>query len=202
MKFKEYYKTTKDTTNSCIKICGVIFTSIYVIIAIGTGYKNQSIIDSLEIFVLCFVLGNAFGLFIWLLAITASYSQTKNTIRNFNSIPENIQKEFGFKLFVKPQNPKYNYMELDIICVDKENPISLDFEKKFVSITLRTDLRNVDNFQKRFMEIGKKYKKQRISLTGFGLRKSIKRKDWNEITQSGVYNIIDNLKEVSKDEGV
>ena len=81
MNFREYFKLTKETSKNCLKICGVIFTSIYAIIALITGYKNVSFADSIEIFVLCFLLGNGFGLLIWALAITSSYGQIKSMIK-------------------------------------------------------------------------------------------------------------------------
>lgn len=202
MNFRDYYKLTKETTNSCLKICGVIFTSIYAIIAVIIGYKNESFVDSIEIFVLCFLLGNGFGLFIWVLAITSAYGQTKSMIKFFNSIPNEVKEKFGLSLIAKPQNSKYNYLQLEIVDSKSENPYIFNFDKEFVWIAIINDLRTVENFQKRMIEIQKKYKKERIVLTGWGLRKNIKWKDWKGISNEEINQIFEILRTISIEENL
>lgn len=98
MNFKRYYRLTKATTLNCFKICGIIFTAICVVIAIISGYKNKSVVDSFEIFGLCFLLGNGFGLFIWFLAITSAYSQVRMVTKFYESIPKKTRERFNLKL--------------------------------------------------------------------------------------------------------
>jgi hypothetical protein len=180
----------------------VIFTSIYAVIAIITGYKNESFVDSIEIFALCFLLGNGFGLFIWVLAITSAYGQTKSMTKFFNSIPNEVKEKFGLSLIAKPQNRKYNYLQLEIVDTKSENPFIINFDKEFVWIAIINDLRNVENFQKRMIEIQRKFKKERIVLTGWGLQKNIKWKDWKGISSEEIIQIFEKLRTISLEENL
>lgn len=202
MNFREYFKLTKETSKNCLKVCGVIFTSIYAIIALITGYKNESFADSIEIFVLCFLLGNGFGLFIWALAITSSYGQIKSMIKFFNSIPHEVKERLGLRLIAKPQNPKYHYLQLEIVDTISDNPFIFNFDKESVWMAIVNNLRMVDNFQKRMIEIRKKYKKERIELTGYGLRKNIKWKEWKGFTNEDVNLIFEKLRTISIEENL
>jgi hypothetical protein len=60
----------------------------------------------------------------------------------------------------------------------------------------------VDNFQKRMIEIRKKYKKERIELTGYGLRKNIKWKEWKGFTNEDVNLIFEKLRTISIEENL
>ena len=194
MTLREYYRLTIETTKSCFKICGVIFTSIYALIAIVSGYKNESFSDTIEIFIICFLLGNGFGLFIWLFAFFSSFGQFKSMTRFYESIPNETKEEFGLILISKPQNPKYNFLQLEILDTKSEHPFLFKYDKKFVWIVLINDLSVINNFQKRIFEIQKKYKMQQIVLTGWGLRKNIKWKDWKTITNEKVNLVLEELK--------
>lgn len=200
MRFRAYFKLTKETTNNCLIICGVIFTTIYAIIAITTGYINKSLTDAIEIFILSFLLGNGLGIFIFLLAITTSYKQVKSIQKFYHSIPDSIKEKFGLKLIAKLQNPKYNYLQLEILDTKSEQPFLFNYDKKFVCITIMNDTSILSNFQKRTMEIHKKYKQEKIVLTGWGLKKNIKWKDWQSITDEKINGILEKLKEISNTE--
>jgi hypothetical protein len=202
MTFREYYKLTRETTNSCIKICGVIFTSIYAVIAIITGYRNESFSDSIEIFLICFLLGNGFGLFIWFLAIISAHGQVKAMTKFYDYIPKEIKDRFGLSLVARPQNPKYNYLQLEILDTTSKQPYLFNFDKKYVWIAIINDLSTIDNFQKRMIDIQKRYKKEQIVLTGWGLRKNIKRKEWKMITYEKVDMILEELKTISNKENL
>ncbi len=197
MNFKEYYNLTKETTKSLLKIVGVIFTSIFAIIAIITGYENYSLVDLLEIFAISFILGNGFGIFIWLLAITSTYSQVKSLTKFYDSIPVGFREKFGLELIGIPHNPKYDFLQMRILDTKSDVPIFLSLDKKSVLITIGNDLRYFKNFQKEVLEIKKKYKKEGVTLTGWGLRKIVKRNDWNIITQDKFEEILNELKLIS-----
>lgn len=200
MRFKDYFNLTKETTVNCLKICGVIFTSIYTVIAIITGFKNDSIVGAIEVFIICFLLGNGFGVFIWLLAISSAFSNYKNKTKFYNSIPENIRNEYGLTLVVKPQNPKFNFLELEILDTKSKHPFRFDYNKSEIWITIYNDLYLIDNFQKKMIEINKKYRREKIVLTGWGLRKIIKKRDWQLINEKRINNIFQELIEISKTE--
>lgn len=200
MTFTDYYKLTRDTTNSCIKISGAIFTSIIAVIAIIFGYKNESASDSIEIFVISFLSGNGIGFIIWFLAILSAYAQVKAKIRFYGSMPKAVIEGLGLILVAKPLNPKYNFIQLEIIDTNSKHPYIFDIYKEYVYITVAIDLRDVNDFQERMIDIQKRYKKEQVSLTGWGLRKSIKLKDWEKVTFEEVEMILEELKAISNRE--
>lgn len=202
MTFKEYFEITRETTNNCIKLCGVIFTTIYAVIAIISGYKNDSFSDSIEIFLICFLLGNGLGLFVWFLAIITAHRQVKATKKFYDSIPKEIKDKFGLRLVARPQNPKYNYLLLEIHAKMSMQPYFFNYERKHVLITIINDFSAIENFQKRMIDIRKKYKKEQIILTGWGLRKKINRNDWKILTDEKVAMILEELKTISNRENL
>lgn len=200
MTFKDYYKLTRETTKSCMTICGLVFTSIYALFAVIKGYRTNSVLDSIEIFVLFFILGNGLALFIWFLAIASAHGEYKSILRFYNSIPNGIKERLV--LIVKPQNHKYNYLQLEILDTNSKHPYFFSYDKKHVWIAIVNDLNTVENFQKRMAEIQKRYKNEHIVLTGLGLRKNIKWRDWKMITTEKVTEILEELRAISVNEGL
>jgi len=200
MNFRDYCKLTKGTTISCIKICGVVFTSICVFIAIVFGYKNESFTDAIEICIICFLLGNVLGFLIWFLAITTAYRQVKTIIKFYDSIPNEIIEQFGLELMERPQNSRYYFLQLDLLDTKSAQQFLYRYDKKNVCITMINDSDNIENFQKRMFEIKKKYKKEHIILDGWGLSKIIKWKDWQKITSEEVRFVLERLRTVCEEE--
>lgn len=201
MNFKSYYRLTKETTNNCFKICGVVFTGVYAVVAIISGYQNKSIVDAFALFALCFLLGNALGLLIWILAITTSFKQVRKTIKFYEAIPEKTREKYRLVYVAQPLNPKYNFLQWDIVNTGVDHIFNLKFDKNFVFITIYSDLTMIDNFQKRSLEIQRKYKTDNIVLTGWGLRKVLKSSEWRIITCDNIDTIIEQLLELSSSEG-
>lgn len=196
MNFKNYYKLTRETTNNCFKICGFIFTGIYAVVAILSGYRNGSIVDAFALFGLCFFLGNAFGVFIWILAITTSYKQVRIITKFYESIPPNTREKYKLVLVAKPLNPKYEFLQLDIINTGTEYVFNLNTGKNLVFVSVFSDMRTVDNFQKRSLEIRRKYNRENVVLTGWGLRKMIKDSEWRFLSCDNIDSIIERLIEI------
>lgn len=204
MTFKEYYKRNKFTTENCLKICGLIFTSIYVVIAIISGFKSQSFLESLKMFLILFFLGNGLGIFIFLLAILTSYKQTNSIEKLYASIPEIIKDKYGFLISVKNQNPRYNFMQFEILSTKTEIPILIGYfkGKKEIKVSIVNNLIGIVNFQKLMLDIQKKYRKNRIILNGHGFSKLIKFKDWKKINESIFDQVFNELIEISKQENI
>lgn len=198
MNFKSYYRLTKETTNTSFKISGVVFTGIYAVIAIITGYKSESVVDAFALFGLCFLLGNGLGLLIWIFAITTSYRQVRIATKFYESIPEKTREKFKLILVAKPLNPKYNFLEFEIINTGIEYVFVLNTDKNFVFVTIYSKMGTIENFQKRSLEIQRKYKSDNIVLTGWGLRKILKDSEWRTLTCDNIDTIIDRLIEVSR----
>lgn len=202
MNFKQYLGFTKEAWLFGMKVAGLVFTTIYVGIAIATGYQNQSIAEAIEIFILCFLLGNAFALSMCFVLIYTAYRQAKSTIKFYNLIPEEIREEFGLILIEKSRNPKHDLLEFTILDEKSETPVLYSYKNKLIGITIINRLDHLSNTHNAMLDIRKKYKKEKIILTVNGLRKNMKRKEWQSITAEKIYEIINELITISKKEGL
>lgn len=200
MTFKEYFWQTKETTKHGLKLSGLIFTACFAAIGVAVGFKEGFTYKSIELFLLCVILGNGFSLLILALPLVMSYKRCKAVIRFYESIPGEIKDDLGLILVERQRNARYNYLELDIVDTTREHPFVFNFDDKFVWITLICDLRTVGQFQKRMYEVQKKYKKERVELTGWGLKKNIPKKEWRTISYERVKVILEELQEISNNE--
>ncbi|MDR1169312.1 MAG: hypothetical protein LBK97_00565 [Prevotellaceae bacterium] len=201
MKIKEYYILTKPATKNCLKISGIIFTAISVIIWGIWGVsdsKSESIIEPLKIFVICFLAGNIFGLFIACLAFMGGYRQLKNAFRLYDSIPLKIRKQYEIKKKHQPLNPKYNYMKMLILSSRPGVPFLLfdRLNSDRVRIIIINHLDGKDLYPLK-LKIDRDYKQEQISLTGWGLAKTLKWRKNQTPTSSEIDSCIEELITVS-----
>jgi hypothetical protein len=143
---------------------------------------TNSILELIQWYVICILLGNCFGLFILLIAITGGYQHAKSTVRFYNSIPENIKTRH--KIHILPIFQKYDYPNYQILNHTPNTPF-VRFEKKGNKIFIFIDISFAEkvNFQAKMMELNKKYKHKHISLTGWGLRKTMNSNDWDNLEE-------------------
>ncbi|MEL6976318.1 MAG: hypothetical protein AAGL29_13105 [Bacteroidota bacterium] len=134
------------------------------------------------------------------MAVLSAFGKVKSTFRFYDTIPNEIKSKYGLQLWPKRLDSKLNYLQYDILDTKSKRPIRLDYDTKNVWIKLHSSLKSVKDFPKRTFEIQKKYKREAIILTGWGLGKRIKRSNWNEITADGLKAIIDELKLISSEE--
>lgn len=204
MKIRDYYKLTTYTTKNCLKISGIIFTACFSIIWVIAESNNNSgsIIDLIKIFIICFLFGNAFGLFIACLALMEGFRQVKNTISLYDSIPSEIKDRYKLIKTVQQLNPKYNYLKIQINSSKPESPL-LVFNKwenpKSLQIIIINNFDGKD-FHSLKLEIDEKYKREQIHLTGWGLAKSISWKKKKIPTPSEIENSIGELVTISQKE--
>jgi hypothetical protein len=207
--FKEYFQQTKFTTTHCLKITGIIFTIICMIFLILSDYKNiftfsDSVVTPLKWYIICIALGNCFGLFICFLALTSAYKSVKSTYSLFHSIPQEIKEKFDIGMTFEQENPKYNYLKIQIVSNKPGTPMFIFryLPQKEIQITIVNQIDDDINFPKYQLDIDKKYKKQQISLTGWGLSTTIKLKKWKQLTQSEIEDYINELIITSEKEGM
>jgi|GEM_PF-539525 len=206
MRIKEYYKLTKSATTNCLKISGLIFTTISVIIwGLTEGISvSGSIIIFIKTFILCFLTGNTLGLFITGLAFAEGYLQVKNTIQVYNSIPFEIRDKYDLKIFVLPLNPKYNYLKMRIYSRKPKTPVIIIDKLSGparVQLILAIGSQN-KNFPQLRIEIDKRYRKERINLIGWGLCKTINWKNFKRLSPEEIDKHIDRLLLISGKEEV
>jgi len=202
MTFKEYFNLTKETTQSCLKICSIVFSSIFVLTAIILLNITDSFIAAANIFSIIFLAGNGIALLIWFLAITSAYSEANRVSKFFNSIPEPIKKRFNLSLEAKSLNPKYNYLKFEFVNSNKEEHFLFNFSKELVWITLLIDLNDVDNLPALIVDINNSYRSETIELSAWGLRQKIKWKEWETVNEEKINAIFERLTAISHKENL
>ena len=199
--FREYLKASKDAMLNGLKVFGVIFSVIAVILLILTEWGNiNSITEIAKYFVFCVLFGNGLGLLLVFIGVAGEYARFKSTIRFFNSIPESIKKRYEL-IMGNARGSKYDFPKLEIINYTPNSPI-VQFRKldKEVHIILYICFGDKVNSHREKLDFDQKYKEQHISLTGWGLMKTIDVKEWNVINESVVNVYLRELHEVANNE--
>lgn len=204
MTLKTYLRINRYTTESYLKIVGLLFTSIFVAIGIFTEFRGLSLRDSINKLIIIFFLGNAFAVLMLLLAILSAYTSVRQVEKFFINIPQEIKEKYGFIIGIKRLNPKYNFLQFEIFSSNTEEIIFLElFRKdKKVRINIMNTMSRFGNIQKLMLDIQKKYRKKNININGIGFCKYIKIKDWKKIDESTFEEILADLIEVSAKENI
>src|SRR5665648_1220316 len=177
MTLVEYFRLNRNAFHSVFKLLGIIFTSLCALLMIIFAMDNKrEPIDAFYLFVLCFVLGNLLAFSFLLLAFSDGYNQVKSQIQLFSKIPSEIRDSLGLKLFNKPLLSKYSFVELNIIGYEDNSFIHFDYDRgqKLVWITIRNIMNDIEDFNYIKLEIDRKYQKDSVFLSGWGLKKKIK----------------------------
>ena len=205
MKLIEYYKLNRSVSNFVFKLLGIIFTCLFAILMIIFAMDNKrELIDAVYLFILCFFLGNFLAFSFFLLAFSDGYNQVKSQIQLFSKIPFEIRDSLGLKLFYKSLFSKYSFVELDIIGYEDNSFIYFEHDRgqKLVWITVRNIMNDIVDFNVKKQEIDEKYKSDSIFLSGWGLKKEIKWRQWNKLTEEGVKDQIIQLYRISEIENL
>jgi hypothetical protein len=165
--------------------------------------QGYSLLRLLTLFMMAVLIGNGFSFFINCLKVTASYQQTKKNYNLFKSIPAPIIEAYSLQVRPKNDISKNNLLEVYIHgMVDKARLIIETYDKKEVCITIINHLETLPNFQKRRLEIEKRYRDQQITLTGWGLRSVVSQQEWKTMTKEDIEGIIRSLFRISDAEAL
>lgn len=126
----QYFKLNRQTTFSCLKICTVIFTTIATLITLWVEYAKGDEQNPLIVFVACELFGYGFALFIFLLAMIEGYAKARLVLKRYNMIPEKVRTNYSIELIKKNLNPKYWFMQFEIVQVRNGEPFELDEQTK------------------------------------------------------------------------
>lgn len=202
MKLLDYYRLTKPTSISCLKISGVIFTSLCFIITFIPGTAKHTILDYVTFFALCLLLGNSFGALILLVGFFSAYFKAKHIFNLYYSIPESIRNELELQLIVLNYLSKYNFLEMQIYCDKYELPITIEKSagKKTIRIIALSEDFNSNNSQNKIREANKKYSFKKISLTGMGYSKIVNPNEFKLWNKDDFENAFMELIQVTKNE--
>ena len=128
--FKQYFLLNKSTTIYCLKICSVIFGVIATLITIGVELKTGNKEDPWTVFIACELFGYGFAVFIFVLAIIEGFAKARLTINQFNKIDDYLKRQYSIQLVRRPLNPKYWFMQFDIMRKDGDDYQPIDEELK------------------------------------------------------------------------
>ncbi len=67
------------------------------------------------VFIACELFGYGFATFIFVVAIIEGFTKTKIVLREFNKIPERVRKDYSDRTNKETLNPKYWFMQFDIV---------------------------------------------------------------------------------------
>jgi hypothetical protein len=128
--FRQYFILNKSTTVYCLKICSVIFGVMATLITIGVELKTGDKEDPWTVFIACELFGYGFAIFIFALAILEGYSKARLTINQYNKIDDNLKRQYSIELVKRPLNPKYWFMQFDIVRKGGDDYYPVDEELK------------------------------------------------------------------------
>ena len=180
----------------------VIFSIISILIVIATeseNLNNQNFIQYLGISIL---FGFLMSVFILSIAITSVFFKVKSLIKFYNLTPRVIKEKYGIQLYWKQQNTKYTYPEPEMIVTKTKIPFRIHVEENQLWIIIYNNLDTIENFHKKSLEIEKKYKKEKITLTGWGFKKIISKKKWVNFNENSIETLINQLKLISENENI
>ncbi|RED98890.1 hypothetical protein [Marinoscillum furvescens] len=113
--FWQYFKLNKRTTLSCLKISSLLFAGIATTISLVVKHVNGVDEDPLMIFIACELFGYSFAMFIFAVAIIEGYTKARAVLGQFNRIPARVKQDFSIELIQRPLNPKYWFMQFQIV---------------------------------------------------------------------------------------
>lgn len=200
---REYFRQNQKVILLLFKLIGVVATSIIAILFILTSFHFKSLMDVLYLFLICFVLGNMIAFSLVLLYFSLNYNPFKDLTEFYRQLNEEFKIEYKVTLYKKPLVHKYSLTEIALYCIhdDYYFEIRSDRAEKKIRIILFYDLEKID-FTKAFKEINSNYAKDSISLTGTGLIKEIKLKQWKEINSMELKVNLLELEKVSEAESL
>ena len=128
--FWQYFKLNKQTTLSCLKICSVLFAGIATVISLVVKNSDGLEEDPFMVFIMCELFGYGFATFIFFLAIIEGFVKAKVVIGNYNQISERVQEDYSIKLIQRPLNPKFWFMQFQIVQLKDGDYYELDERTK------------------------------------------------------------------------
>ena len=128
--FRQYFVLNKYTTIQCLKISSFVFGVIATVGVFAIQLKTGEKADSWEMLIACELFGYGIAMFIFAVAIVEGYTKAQRTIKEFNNIDDHLKRQYSIELVRRPLNPKYWFMQFDIVRKDGSNYYPVDHELK------------------------------------------------------------------------
>jgi hypothetical protein len=197
----KYFKANKQTILSLYKLIGAYATGAVALLFIVTRFEFTSVMDVFYLFLTCVIVGHLITFSLVLLYLSANYDLFRDQVKFFNKIKDELKEEFKIILSNPPVYEKYGLAEVRIYCLWEANLFNLmpNRTEKQVGISVINDLKEID-FYEITKYIDKQYKSNSICMTGFGIRKMVKFKDWELLGIDDLKQIFKELVNVSESE--
>lgn len=113
--FWQYFKLTKQTSLYCLKICSILFSVIAMILYLAIEWDKNNEDNPIVILIICELFGLGLAMFILFVAMVEGYVKSKVVLNRFSRIPDDVKKHYALELVQKPLNPKYYYLDFQIV---------------------------------------------------------------------------------------
>lgn len=201
----EYYKLNKKASKELFKMLGIVMTTVFSVIFMLTSMENRhGWIDAVFALIFCAALGNLLAASFFSLRFSLGYHHANGQMILFAIIPNITKENYAIRMGFKALKTKYDFLEFIIVGFDKSALFNFEYDKSFnrVLITIRNEMDDIPDFNAKKYEIDRKYKEEDVFLTGSGLRKTIKWKEWLQMSEADIQKIIDELNAISKKENI
>ena len=199
----KYFKLNRATILSLYKLLGAYCTGAAALLFIVTKFELTSVSDVFYWFLTCLVVGHIFAFSLVLLYLTVNYQLFRDNIHFFGKINDEIRNEFKIILYEVPIREKYGLAELRIFCLWQNHLFVLmpNRDNKEVGIGINNVL-DESNFERLNGYIDKQYKSESIFMSGFGISKTVKLKEWNGFGIDDIAGIFKELLDLSASEKI
>lgn len=201
----EYYKLNRKASKELFKMLGIVMTTIFSVIFMLTSMENRhGWMDAVFALIFCAALGNLLAASFFSLRFSLGYHHANGQMILFAIIPNITKENYAIRMGFKALKTKYDFLEFIIVGFDKSALFNFEYDKSYnrVWITIRNEIDDIPDFNAKKYEIDRKYKEEDVFLTGSGLRKTIKWKQWLQMSEGDIQNIINELNTISKEENI
>ena len=204
MNLKDYLNLNKETIKFCVKLCGIIFTLIAAIISIAVAIKTGTKENPIYVFLMAVIFGNLLGLLIASLGFVAGYLKAKDIFDFYDGIPRDLVKDLGIKIHPIKDDFRYNYMEFELIGVNRNSPLVLRLSpsKKEVWITVPIVFSHIEDNPDKINRFNTKYKTKDIQINGLGIFSSTNLNKWRRLSDRQIMGEIAKLYKIAEYENI
>ena len=199
----KYFKLNRATILSLYKLLGAYCTGAAALLFIVTKFELASVMDVFYLFLTCLIVGHIFAFSLVLMYLSVNFQLFRDQVHFFGKIKEELKEEFKIVLYDVPVSERYGLAELRIYCLWQSYLFNLmpSRENKEVGISIINILEELD-FPALTRYIDKQYKLDSICMSGFGIRKTIKLKEWDLFEIDDVTRIFKELIDLSASEKI
>ena len=112
---RQYIILNKRTLLYALKITSIVLTICVLGLTMFMKYSLQIEEDPVIVFLGGELFAYSLAVFVTVLSILSGFMKAKKALRIWNQIPNATKEYYSLELVVMPKNPKYHFLELEII---------------------------------------------------------------------------------------